>query len=170
MNNNIISFNFLKQLNHKELIDLQSTLGISNSKDPRPLNIIRQICSHHYASQGIIFAKGALEIMNDGFGFLRLRQNSYAPSVDDIYMSPSFIKKLCLNTGDEIQAHLKVNSADRVCYLSVDKILLINDHPVGEHIIPLKFEDLTPKHPESFLKLETTGTDSLKGKDKNKTK
>jgi transcription termination factor Rho len=153
--NSILSFNMLKSLTLLKLVELQNNLGLNKGTQTKSINTIKQICVDHYNTrQQKIIAEGILDVMHDGFGFLRLSYNSYLPNNDDIYVSPTFIKRNLLHTGDSLSAYLKVAGADRISYLSVEKIITINNLSAEDYKPVERFDNLTPMYPKRHIKLE----------------
>ncbi|MBQ7524083.1 MAG: transcription termination factor Rho [Alphaproteobacteria bacterium] len=100
-----------------------------------------------------IFSIGVLEVLQDGFGFLRSAESNYLPGSDDVYVSPSFVKKLGLKTGDTIECQLKA-PRDTDKYSSVLKILKVNFEDVAHIKRRTNFDNLTPLYPDEMLSLE----------------
>ena len=132
-----------------------------NSDDLAPMKkqeLIFVILKAHTEHGGIIFASGALEILPDGYGFLRSPQNSYLPGPDDIYISPSQIRLFNLKTGDTIYGQTR-SPKEGERFFALLRIETVNfDEPrVAQTRIP--FENLTPLYPKEKLQLETVSTE-----------
>ncbi len=121
-------------------------------------DLIFVILKAHTEHGGIIFASGALEILPDGYGFLRSPQNSYLPGPDDIYISPSQIRLFNLKTGDTIYGQTR-SPKEGEKFFALLRIETVNfDEPrVAQTRIP--FENLTPLYPKNKLQLETVSTE-----------
>ena len=101
----------------------------------------------------IITGLGVIEIMQDGFGFLRSAESNYLPGPDDIYVSPTQIKKFSLRTGDSVEGEIRApKQGER--YFAITKINTINSKKTDDVKNRINFEDLTPLYPESRFKLE----------------
>ena len=132
-----------------------------SSDDLAPMKkqeLIFVILKAHTEHGGIIFASGALEILPDGYGFLRSPQNSYLPGPDDIYISPSQIRLFNLKTGDTVYGQTR-SPKEGERFFALLRIESVNyDEPrVAQTRIP--FENLTPLYPDSKLHLETVSTE-----------
>ena len=152
--------NDLTKMGMHELRDLAIQYGIS-ADDLAPMkkqDLIFTILKAHTEHGGIIFASGALEILPDGYGFLRSPQNSYLPGPDDIYISPSQIRLFNLQTGDTIYGQTR-SPKDGERFFALLRIETVNfdDPRVAQTRIP--FENLTPLYPNSKLRLETVSTE-----------
>ena len=121
-------------------------------------DLIFVILKAHTEHGGIIFASGALEILQDGYGFLRSPQNSYLPGPDDIYISPSQIRLFNLKTGDTVYGQTR-SPKEGERFFALLRIESVNfDEPrVAQTRVP--FENLTPLYPNEKLKLETVSTE-----------
>jgi transcription termination factor Rho len=143
-----------------ELRDLAIQYGF-NADDLAPMkkqDLIFVILKSHTEHGGIIFASGALEILPDGYGFLRSPQNSYLPGPDDIYISPSQIRLFNLKTGDTVYGQTR-SPKEGERFFALLRIESVNfDEPrVAQTRIP--FENLTPLYPDHKLRLETVSTE-----------
>lgn len=120
----------------------------------RKQELIFSILKAHTEHGGIIFASGALEILPDGYGFLRSPQNSYLPGPDDIYISPSQIRLFNLKTGDTIYGQIRSpKEGERFFALLRIETVNFDDTRVAQTRVP--FENLTPLYPNEKLNLET---------------
>ena len=152
--------NELTAMGMHELRDLATKYGF-NADDLAPMKkqeLIFVILKAHSEHGGLIFASGALEILPDGYGFLRSPQNSYLPGPDDIYISPSQIRLFNLKTGDTIYGQTRSPKEGERFFalLRIEKINF-DDPKVAQSRIP--FENLTPLYPKDKLHLETISTD-----------
>ncbi len=152
--------NDLTKMGMHELRDLAIQYGL-NADDLAPMkkqDLIFTILKAHTEHGGIIFASGALEILPDGYGFLRSPQNSYLPGPDDIYISPSQIRLFNLKTGDTIYGQTR-SPKEGERFFALLRIETVNyDEPrVAQTRIP--FENLTPLYPNEKLRLETVSTE-----------
>jgi len=143
-----------------ELRELATQYGFS-ADDLAPMkkqDLIFVILKAHTEHGGIIFASGALEILPDGYGFLRSPQNSYLPGPDDIYISPSQIRLFNLKTGDTVYGQTR-SPKEGERFFALLRIESVNfDEPrIAQTRVP--FENLTPLYPNEKLKLETVSTE-----------
>ncbi len=152
--------NDLTKMGMHELRDLATQYGMT-ADDLAPMkkqDLIFSILKAHTEHGGIIFASGSLEILPDGYGFLRSPQNSYLPGPDDIYISPSQIRLFNLKTGDTIYGQTR-SPKEGERFFALLRIETVNfDEPrVAQTRIP--FENLTPLYPNEKLRLETVSTE-----------
>ncbi len=152
--------NDLTAMGMHELRELAIKYGF-NADDLAPMkkqDLIFVILKTHTEHGGIIFASGSLEILPDGYGFLRSPQNSYLPGPDDIYISPSQIRLFNLKTGDTVYGQTR-SPKEGERFFALLKIETVNfDEPrVAQTRIP--FENLTPLYPKEKLRLETVSTE-----------
>ena len=152
--------NDLTAMGMHELRDLATKYGF-NADDLAPMKkqeLIFIILKAHSEHGGIIFASGSLEILPDGYGFLRSPQNSYLPGPDDIYISPSQIRLFNLKTGDTVYGQTR-SPKEGERFFALLRIETVNfDEPrVAQTRIP--FENLTPLYPKEKLRLETISTE-----------
>lgn len=151
-----LSINDLTSMAFKELRELGGETGL-NHEDMillRKQELIFQILKAHTERGGIIYAYGSLEILPDGYGFLRSPQNSYLPGTDDIYISPSQIRLFNLKTGDTVYGQIR-SPKEGERFFAMLRVEQVNfDEPaVAQNRIP--FENLTPLYPEVRFNLET---------------
>ena len=143
----------LKQKNAPELVNLAESLGIENVARARRQDIIFSILKVKAKSREDIIGEGILEILQDGFGFLRSADCSYLAGSDDIYMSPSQIRRLGLRTGDTIRGKVRPPK-DGERYFAMLKVETVNYEPPEQARNKVLFEDLTPLHADKHMKLE----------------
>lgn len=116
------------------------------------------ILKAHTEHGGIIFASGALELLPDGYGFLRSPQNSYLPGTYDVYISPSQIRLFNLKTGDTVYGQIR-SPKDGERYFALLRIESVNDEDTRSAQTRIPFENLTPLYPNEKLNLETITTE-----------
>ena len=149
--------NDLTRMGMHALRDLAAQYGIPHEDmvAMKKQEIIFFILKHHTESGGIIFASGALEILPDGYGFLRSPQNSYLSGSDDIYISPSQIRLFNLKTGDTVYGQIRSpKEGERFFALLRVESVNFEDVSIAQSRIP--FDNLTPLYPRQKLNLETT--------------
>ncbi len=155
-NRSRLSINDLTEMGLKELRDLGGRYGINHEEmiSFKKQELIFYILKAHTDRGGIIYAYGSLEILPDGYGFLRSPQNSYLPGSDDIYISPSQIRLFNLKTGDTVYGQIR-SPKEGERFFAMLRVEQVNfDEPaVAQNRIP--FENLTPLYPHQRLNLET---------------
>ena len=144
-----LSINDLTAMGFKELRELGVRTGLNHEEMMvlKKQELIFQILKAHTERGGIIYAYGSLEILPDGYGFLRSPQNSYLPGSDDIYISPSQIRLFNLKTGDTVYGQIR-SPKEGERFFAMLRVEQVNfDEPaVAQNRIP--FENLTPLYPE----------------------
>jgi len=147
----------LKELKSQALNSLAKDLSISGAAGMRKQELIFQILKAQTERSGLIFSEGVLETLPDGFGFLRAPEYNYLPGPDDIYVSPSQIRKFDLQTGDTVSGQVRPpKEGER--YFALIKVEAINfEHPEVARERTF-FENLTPIYPDERINQETTKT------------
>ncbi|MBA2490960.1 MAG: transcription termination factor Rho [Gammaproteobacteria bacterium] len=143
----------LKQKPAAELVDVAQSVGVDGMARSRKQDIIFSILKAHAKSGEDIFGDGVLEILQDGFGFLRSADCSYLAGPDDIYVSPSQIRRFSLRTGDTVSGKIRPPK-DGERYFALLKVDQINFEAPENAKYKVLFENLTPLHAEKRLKLE----------------
>ncbi len=143
----------LKQKSASELTELAASMGIDNIARNRKQDIIFSILKAHAKSGEDIFGDGVLEILPDGFGFLRSADSSYLAGPDDIYVSPSQIRRFSLRTGDTISGKIRPPK-DGERYFALLKVNEINYDSPENARNKILFENLTPLHPDERMRME----------------
>jgi len=143
----------LKQKPINELVKLAESMGLENMARSRKQDIIFSILKAHARNGENIYGDGVLEILQDGFGFLRSADSSYLAGPDDIYVSPSQIRRFNLRTGDTISGLIRPPK-DGERYFALLKVGEINFDSPDSSRNKVLFENLTPLHPTKRLKLE----------------
>jgi transcription termination factor Rho len=151
----------LKEMNISALTQVAKDLNIQGASGMRKQELIFKILQAQTEKSGFIFSEGVLETLPDGFGFLRAPDYNYLPGPDDIYVSPSQIRKFDLRTGDTVSGQVRPPK-DGERYFALIKVEAVNfEHP-DEARNKIFFDNLTPLYPAERLKLETpTGKDNL---------
>ncbi|MEQ9465203.1 MAG: transcription termination factor Rho [Haliea sp.] len=143
----------LKTKSTQELIDIAKEIGLENMARSRKQDIIFAILKRHAKSGEDIYGDGVLEILQDGFGFLRSADSSYLAGPDDIYVSPSQIRRFNLRTGDTISGKIRPPK-DSERYFALLKVGDINFNKPENAKHKILFENLTPLFADKRLKLE----------------
>jgi len=145
----------LKEMNISSLTQIAKDLNIQGASGMRKQELIFKILQAQTEKSGFIFSEGVLETLPDGFGFLRAPDYNYLPGPDDIYVSPSQIRKFDLRTGDTVSGQVRPPK-DGERYFALIKVEAVNfEHP-DEARNKIFFDNLTPLYPNERLKLETT--------------
>ncbi len=144
----------LKEKNITELTRIARSLDLPGASGLRKQDLIFKILQAQSEKEGHIFAEGVLEILPDGYGFLRSPDYNYLPGPDDIYVSPSQIRKFDLKTGDTISGQVRPPHEGEK-YFALVKIEAVNFESPEEARNKILFDNLTPLYPEERIKLET---------------
>jgi transcription termination factor Rho len=144
----------LKEMNIATLTQIAKDLNVAGATGMRKQELIFKILQAQTEKNGLIFSEGVLETLPDGFGFLRAPDYNYLPGPDDIYVSPSQIRKFDLHTGDTVSGQIRPPK-DGERYFALIKVEAINfEHPdIARNKI--FFDNLTPLYPNERIKLET---------------
>ena len=145
----------LQALTVKELQKVASDLGCQEFTGLRKQDVIKAILETQAKNNGNLFASGTLEVLSDGYGFLRSSDYSYLPGPDDIYVSHSQIKRFKLRTGHQISGQIRPPK-DNERFFALLRVDTVNSNPPEENRNIVLFENLTPLYPETHIKLETT--------------
>ncbi len=152
----------LKEMNITKLNQVAKELGVVGAAGMRKQDLIFKILQAQAEKSGQIFSEGVLETLPDGFGFLRAPEYNYLPGPDDIYVSPSQIRRFDLRTGDTVSGHVRPpKEGER--YFALIKVEAINFEPPEEGRNKIFFDNLTPLYPSGRIRLETT-KDNLSGR------
>ncbi len=143
----------LKEKPIAELTEMAEELGIDDAHRLRKQDLIFALLKAQVEQNGSIFAEGTLELLPDGFGFLRSPDYSYLPGPDDIYVSPSQIRRFNLRTGDTVGGQIRPPKASER-YFALLKVDSINGDPPDKARTRMLFDNLTPIYPNERLNLE----------------
>ena len=150
-----VSLAELKDKNITDLAKIAKELNIPGSSGMRKQELIFQILRAQTEMNGLIFSEGVLECLPDGFGFLRAPEYNYLPGPDDIYVSPSQIRKFDLRTGDTVSGQVRPPK-DGERYFALIKVEAVNFEDPEVVRNKIFFDNLTPLYPQERLRLETT--------------
>ncbi len=147
----------ISELKSKKIVELNQIakdLGISGYSDLRKQELIFKILEAQTAKDGLTFSKGVLEVLPDGYGFLRSSDYNYLPSPDDIYVSPSQIKKFLLRTGDFVSGQVRPpKEGER--FFALLRVEAVNGLPPEAIRERTLFDNLTPVYPTKKIQLES---------------
>jgi len=150
-----ISLAELKDKNITDLAKIAKELNIPGASGMRKQELIFQILRAQTEKNGLIFSEGVLECLPDGFGFLRAPEYNYLPGPDDIYVSPSQIRKFDLRTGDTVSGQVRPPK-DGERYFALIKVEAVNFEDPDVARTKIFFDNLTPLYPQDRIRLETT--------------
>jgi transcription termination factor Rho len=157
-----ISLSAMKEMNISALTKIAKELEIAGATGMRKQELIFEILRVRAEKSGNVFSEGVLETLPDGFGFLRAPDYNYLPGPDDIYVSPSQIRKFDLHTGDTVSGVIRPpKEGER--YFALIKVEALNFEPPEKGKEKVFFENLTPLYPQEKLTLETD-SDNLSGR------
>ena len=145
----------LKELNIGRLTQLAKDHNVAGASGMRKQDLIFRLLQAEAEKNGLVFSEGVLETLPDGFGFLRSPDYNYLPSPDDVYVSPSQIRRFDLRTGDTVSGQVRPpKEAEK--YFALVKIEAVNFESPEEARNKVFFDNLTPLYPNEQVKLETT--------------
>jgi transcription termination factor Rho len=144
----------LKKMKISELTHLGKGLGIEGATGMPKQDLIFSLLQAQSEQNGLIYGEGVLEILPDGFGFLRAPDSNYLPGPDDIYISPSQIRRFTLRTGDTISGQIRPPK-DTERYFALLKVEQVNHEDPEISREKILFDNLTPLYPDKRVKLET---------------
>ena len=143
----------LKTFHVSQLLEMAAVAGIESANRMRKQELIFALLKAKAKNGETIYGDGTLEVLPDGFGFLRSPETSYLANTDDIYVSPSQVRRFNLRTGDSIEGEIRTPK-DGERYVALTKLDRINGQPPEATKNKIMFENLTPLHPTRMLRLE----------------
>src|SRR4030042_1773864 len=146
----------LKKLKINELYKIAKELNVEGASGMRKQELIFAILQAQTEKNGLIFGEGVLEILPDGFGFLRAPDYNYLPGPDDIYISPSQIRRFNLRTGDTVSGQIRPPK-DTERYFAMLKVEMVNYEDPEVARDKILFDNLTPLYPQEKIRLEMDG-------------
>src|SRR5262247_2749712 len=150
----VLNITDLKDMSIQKLTQIAKDMTVSGATGMRKQELIFQILKAQTEQSGFIFSEGVLEVLPDGFGFLRAPDYNYLPGPDDIYVSPSQIRKFDLQTGDTVSGQIRPpKEGER--YFALIKVEAVNFESPEQARDKLFFENLTPLYPQERITLET---------------
>ena len=144
----------LKNMKINELTKMAKQLNIEGAAGMRKQELIFSLLQAQIEKNGLIFGEGTLEILPDGFGFLRAPNYNYLPGPDDIYVSPSQIRRFNLRTGDTVSGQIR-QPKESERYFALLKVEAVNYEDPEVAREKILFDNLTPLYPEDKVNLET---------------
>jgi transcription termination factor Rho len=154
----VIKLNELKQMKMSQLQSFAVEHGVENSGGLRKQELVFEILQAHTSNKGAIYCEGVLETLPDGFGFLRSPDYNYLAGPDDIYVSPSQIRRLGLRTGDTVEGQIRPPK-DSERYYAMLKIEKVNYDIPSKCRTKIFFDNLTPLYPDVAFKMECKPSD-----------
>ncbi|MBP9733024.1 MAG: transcription termination factor Rho [Candidatus Omnitrophica bacterium] len=145
----------LKHMKIKELADVAKQYNVEGVSGVKKQDLIFKILQAQSVQSGAMYGEGVLEVLQDGFGFLRAANYNYLPSPDDIYVSPSQIRKFNLRTGDTVSGQIR-SPKEGERYFAMLKVDAVNYEAPNGPTNKIAFDNLTPLYPKERLKLEIT--------------
>ena len=159
----------LKTKTPAELLNFAESLQIENVSSLRKQDIMFSILKSLAESDQVILGEGTLEILSDGFGYLRSPEANYLPGPDDIYVSPNLVRRYALRTGDTVEGQIRAPK-DGERYFALAKVEQVNFEPPDAVRHRINFDNLTPLYPDRRLKMEMENFQSVaKGPQKDNT-
>ncbi len=150
----------LKEMSISELTIIAKGMDVEGASGMRKQELIFKVLAAQTEKSGLIFSEGVLETLPDGFGFLRAPEYNYLPGPDDIYVSPSQIRKFDLRTGDTVSGQIRPpKEGER--YFALIKVEAINFEAPEHSREKIFFDNLTPLYPDEQLKMETGLPDNI---------
>ncbi|HKL64664.1 MAG TPA: transcription termination factor Rho [Roseovarius sp.] len=143
----------LKAMTAKDLLNIAEELEIENASTMRKGEMMFSILKERAEEGWVIFGDGVLEVLQDGFGFLRSLEANYLPGPDDIYVSPDMIRQFSLRTGDTIEGEIR-QPDDTERYFALTSVTQINFQDPDRARHKIAFENLTPLYPDERLRME----------------
>src|ERR1035437_6195556 len=147
-----LNINDLKDASIQKLTQIAKDLNVAGATGMRKQDLIFQILKAQTEMSGFMFSEGVLEVLPDGFGFLRAPDYNYLPGPDDIYVSPSQIRKFDLQTGDTVSGQVRPPK-DGERYFALIKVEAVNFEAPEQARDKLFFENLTPLYPQEKISL-----------------
>ena len=154
----MLDIEVLKEKKSSELNKIAQDMNITGVSGLKKAELIFRILEEQTAQEGLLFSKGVLEILPDGYGFLRSTNYNYLPGPDDIYISPSQIKRFSLRTGDTVTGQIRPPK-DNERFFALLRVEAVNFESPDQARERLLFDNLTPLYPEERINLETKQRD-----------
>ncbi|NNE97933.1 MAG: transcription termination factor Rho, partial [Pyrinomonadaceae bacterium] len=160
LNGDALDLAELKEKSISELTKIAKEMEVEGASGMRKQELIFKVLAAQTEKSGLIFSQGVLETLPDGFGFLRAPEYNYLPGPDDIYVSPSQIRKFDLRTGDTISGQIRPpKEGER--YFALIKVEAINFEAPEHSREKIFFDNLTPLYPDEQLRMETEDPENI---------
>ena len=157
----------LKRIRTNELLDMAEKLGVENASSMLKQEMVFAILKRRAEAGEDIVGSGVIEVLQDGFGFLRYPEANYLAGPDDIYVPPAIVKKLGLRTGDTVEGPIRApKEGER--YFALNEAKTVNFEPVENLRQRVNFDNLTPLYPEERFRMEYHDPDAKKKEDLSK--
>ncbi len=143
----------LKKKSPAELLSMAEELGVENASTLRTQDLTFAILKQLSKNDEVLIDEGVIEVLQDGFGFLRSPESNYLPGPDDIYVSPNQVRKLGLRTGDTVEGELRATN-DGENYFALSNVLIINFTDPENVRYRINFDNLTRLHPTEKINME----------------
>src|SRR5438034_6150122 len=157
--NGLLDISTLKEMSISKLTQIAKDLDVPGATGMRKQELIFKILQAQTEKSGLIFSEGVLETLPDGFGFLRAPEYNYLPGPDDIYVSPSPVRRFDLRTGDTVSGQIRPpKEGER--YFALIKVEAINFEEPEQARNKVFFDNLTPLYPQDRIRLETSNMTS----------
>ena len=153
----------LKNMEVAELVHLASDLEVDGAGQLPYRELLFKVIQTQASKNGSIIAEGVLEKLNDGYGFLRAPEASYLPGPDDIYVSPSQIRRFSLLTGDTVRGQIRLPKPGER-YFALGRVDTVNDAPPEKSRNRITFDRLTPLYPQDRIRVEIEGDPNISGR------
>jgi transcription termination factor Rho len=153
----------LKNMEVGDLAGMASELGVEGTRNLPLRELLYKVIKAHASNNASVIAEGVLEKLNDGYGFLRAPEASYLPGPDDIYVSPSQIRRFSLLTGDTVSGQIRLPKPGEK-YFALGRVDTVNGVDPEHARSRLAFDRLTPLYPQNRIKIEAPGTDDMSGR------
>ncbi len=148
----------LKKTELGKLVEMGAELDIDGAVSLPRRELLYRVVRAHAAKNGQVVTEGVLEKLSDGYGFLRAPDASYLPGPDDVYVSPSQIRRFAMQTGDTVRGQIRLPKSNER-YLALSKVESINGGPPDSIRDRVRFDRLTPLYPQERIKAELPGED-----------
>ncbi|GHS90749.1 transcription termination factor Rho [Alphaproteobacteria bacterium] len=158
----------LKSCPLSELISVSKRYDVENAATLRKQELIYSILKKHAERGETIYCEGVIEVLQEGFGFLRSKEANYLPGPDDVYVAPHCVKKFCLRTGDTVEGEVKA-PRDNEKYFSLLKVTKINFEEADRSFHRVNFDNLTPLYPTKKIHLELDASQAFGGQSRDLT-
>jgi transcription termination factor Rho len=153
----------LKRMEVPQLVEMAAGLEVAGAGNMPYRELMYKVIRAHAAQNGSIVAEGVLEKLNDGYGFLRASESSYLPGPDDIYVSPSQIRRFGLQTGDTVVGQIRLPKPGER-YFALGRVETVNSTSPEALRKRIPFDRLTPLYPQERIKVELPGDENISGR------